>query len=111
MTNCKGERQVDKLEYNVWLLQDTMQFNEANPRAASCLGIAARVGDEEAVRSLLNRGRRIDIGDNRGWTPLHEATAGSNLGCLRLLLKKGIIGIVYMGLMILGRQKYKQQNH
>jgi ankyrin repeat protein len=66
-----------------------MQFNEANPLAASCLGIAARVGNEKAVQKLLRRGRRMDIGDNRGWTPLHEAAAASNIGCLRLLLKKG----------------------
>jgi len=87
-----------------------MQFNEANPRAASCLGIAARVGDEEAVKSLLKRGRRIDIGDNRGWTPLHEAAAGSNLGCLRLLLKKGTSGVACMEFMVLGSQNYTQQN-
>jgi ankyrin repeat protein len=93
VTDCKGERQVDKSECNVKLLQYTMQFNEANPRAASCLGIAARVGDEEAVKSLLKRRRRIDIGDNRGWTPLHEAAAASSIGCLSLLLKKGTIGI------------------
>jgi ankyrin repeat/SOCS box protein 3 len=70
-----------------------MQFNEANPRAASHLGIAARVGDEEAVKSLLKMGRRIDIGDNRGWTSLHEAAAANSIGCLSLLLTKGIIGI------------------
>jgi ankyrin repeat/SOCS box protein 3 len=69
-----------------------MQFNEANPRAASCLGIAARVGNVEAVKSLLKRGRRIDIGDNRGWTPIHEAAAASNVDCLGLLLKKGAVG-------------------
>jgi len=88
-----------------------MQFNEANPKAASCLGIAARVGDEEGVKSLLKRGRRIDIGDNRGWTPLHEAAAGSKLGCLRLLLKKGTGGVAYMEFIMLDGQKYAQQNH
>jgi len=68
-----------------------MQFNEANPLAASCLGIAARVGNEKAVQKLLKRGRRVDVGDNRGWTPLHEAAAACNIGCLHLLLKRGII--------------------
>ncbi|XP_021926529.1 ankyrin repeat and SOCS box protein 3-like isoform X2 [Zootermopsis nevadensis] len=66
-----------------------MQFNEANPLAASCLGIAARVGNEKAVQKLLKGGRHVNIGDNRGWTPLHEAAAASNIGCLHLLLKKG----------------------
>lgn len=66
-----------------------MQFNELYPLSSSSLGIAAREGNEKAVKTFLRSGQRVDIGDNRGWTPLHEATAANNTGCLRLLLKKG----------------------
>jgi ankyrin repeat protein len=73
-----------------------MQFNEANLLAASCLGIAARVGNSEAVEKLLEGGRRVDVGDNRGWTPLHEAAAANNICCLRLLLKRGTTDITVL---------------
>ncbi|XP_069699618.1 ankyrin repeat domain-containing protein 29-like [Periplaneta americana] len=66
-----------------------MQFNEANPLAASNLGVAARIGDEALVERLLRNGRRVDLGDNRGWTPIHEAAAGDHINCLRLLLRRG----------------------
>jgi ankyrin repeat protein len=86
-----------------------MQFNEANPLAASCLGIAARVGNEKAVQKLLKGGRRVDVGDNRGWTPLHEAAAASNIGCLRLLLKKGTtyIAVSYTEIIFQNTLPYK----
>ncbi|XP_023723518.1 ankyrin repeat and SOCS box protein 3 isoform X3 [Cryptotermes secundus] len=66
-----------------------MQFNELYPLSSSSLGIAAREGNENAVKIFLRSGQRVDIGDNRGWTPLHEATAANNIRCLHLLLQKG----------------------
>jgi ankyrin repeat protein len=70
-----------------------MQFNEPYPLSSSALGIAAREGNEKAVKIYLRSGQRMDVGDNRGWTPLHEAAAANNTGCLRLLLKKGNIAV------------------
>lgn len=66
-----------------------MQFNEPNPLAASRLGIAAHIGDENSLLMLLKKGSRIDVGDNRGWNAIHEAAAANHIGCLKLLLKKG----------------------
>jgi ankyrin repeat protein len=70
-----------------------MQFNELYPLSSSSLGNAAREGNEKAVKIFLRSGQRVDIGDNRGWTPLHEAASANNTGCLHLLLKKGTIAI------------------
>jgi ankyrin repeat protein len=85
-----------------------MQFNELYPLSSSSLGIAAREGNEKAVKIFLRSGRRVDIGDNRGWTPLHEAAAANNTGCLRLLLQKGTTAVAVSYIKIIFQNWHSQ---
>ncbi|XP_040467705.1 ankyrin repeat and SOCS box protein 3 isoform X1 [Falco naumanni] len=64
-----------------------MDFTEAYSDRCSAAGLAARRGDAAALRELVAQGYSIDVPDNRGWVPLHEAAAHDSAGCLRLLLQ------------------------
>jgi hypothetical protein len=71
-----------------------MEFNEANPYAASRLALAARVGNENLVTKLLKKGSLkkgspVELKDNRGWNAIHEAVGANQIGCLKLLLENG----------------------
>lgn len=85
-----------------------MQFNELYPQSSSSLGTAAREGNEKAVKIFLRSGQRVDIGDNRGWTPLHEAAVANNTGCLRLLLQKGTTAVAVPYTKIIFHNWYSQ---
>jgi len=39
---------------------------------------------------MLAAGHPVDVADNRGWQPLHDATAGNYTNCLELLLQNGL---------------------
>lgn len=36
-------------------------------------------------------GRAVDVKDNRGWRPIHEAAFNGHPGCLEFLLRQGKI--------------------
>jgi hypothetical protein len=55
---------------------------------ANELASAARVGDLEAVRALLERGATADSKDAEGDTALERAIEGGHLGVLRVLLER-----------------------
>ena len=38
---------------------------------------------------MLCAGHPVDVTDNRGWQPLHEAAAGNYVACLELILQNG----------------------
>ena len=63
-----------------------MDFTEAYQDRCSSIGYAARTGNEVLLTRLIQTGSSVDIKDNRGWTPLHEAAAHDHLRCVQLLL-------------------------
>ncbi|TRZ11283.1 hypothetical protein HGM15179_015801 [Zosterops borbonicus] len=63
-----------------------MDFTEAYSDRCSAVGLAAREGNTEILRELINRGYSIDVPDNRGWLPIHEAAAHNSSECLKLLI-------------------------
>lgn len=64
-----------------------MDFTEAYDDRCSSVGHAAKTGDEELLARLIGSGSNVDIRDNRGWTPLHEAAAHNHIGCVQQLLQ------------------------
>lgn len=66
-----------------------MNFNEQNPLSVSSLSAAVKLNELNVLRDLVNKGRNVNITDNRGWTPLHEAAALNHTECMEILLKAG----------------------
>ncbi|NWI95728.1 ASB3 protein, partial [Pitta sordida] len=64
-----------------------MDFTEAYSDRCSAVGLAAREGNVEILRKLINQEYSIDVPDNRGWVPIHEAAAHNSSECLRLLIR------------------------
>ncbi|XP_015982943.1 ankyrin repeat and SOCS box protein 3 isoform X2 [Rousettus aegyptiacus] len=65
-----------------------MDFTEAYDDTCSTVGLAARKGDVKILRKLLKKGCSIDVADNRGWMPIHEAAYHNSIECLRMLIHK-----------------------
>ncbi|NXT61055.1 ASB3 protein, partial [Chaetops frenatus] len=63
-----------------------MDFTEAYSDRCSAVGLAAREGNIEILRELINRGYSVDVPDNRRWLPIHEAAAHNSSECLKLLI-------------------------
>ncbi|XP_041073393.1 ankyrin repeat and SOCS box protein 3 isoform X3 [Carcharodon carcharias] len=63
-----------------------MDFTEAYSNTCSAAGFAARKGNVELLKALIQKGHSLDIADNRGWCPIHEAATHKSLRCLRLLI-------------------------
>nr|XP_012633250.1 ankyrin repeat and SOCS box protein 3 isoform X1 [Microcebus murinus]XP_012633251.1 ankyrin repeat and SOCS box protein 3 isoform X1 [Microcebus murinus] len=63
-----------------------MDFTEAYSDTCSTVGLAAREGNVKVLRKLLRKGRSIDVADNRGWMPIHEAAYHNSIECLRMLI-------------------------
>ncbi|XP_030345975.1 ankyrin repeat and SOCS box protein 3 [Strigops habroptila] len=64
-----------------------MDFTEAYSDRCSAVGLAAREGNVKVLRKLIKQGYSIDVPDNRGWVPIHEAAARDSSECLRLLVR------------------------
>ncbi|NXQ81286.1 ASB3 protein, partial [Nyctibius grandis] len=64
-----------------------MDFTEAYSDRCSAVGLAAREGNVKMLRKLIKQGYSVDVPDNRGWVPLHEAAAHNSSECLRLLVR------------------------
>lgn len=66
-----------------------MDFTEAYSSTCSTVGLAAREGNVKILRKLLKKGRSVDVADNRGWMPIHEAAYHNSVECLQMLLHTG----------------------
>ncbi|NXJ93323.1 ASB3 protein, partial [Corythaixoides concolor] len=64
-----------------------MDFTEAYSDRCSAVGLAAKEGNIKMLRKLIKQGYSIDVPDNRGWMPIHEAAARNWSECLRLLIR------------------------
>lgn len=65
-----------------------MEFTEAWDDTCSSVGMAARLGKFKDLCRLIQNGYPVDVADNRGWRPLHEAAAlQTDTKCLEELLK------------------------
>ncbi|XP_075452040.1 ankyrin repeat and SOCS box protein 3 isoform X1 [Ascaphus truei] len=67
-------------------LKVEMDFSEAYTDRCSSVGHAARKGDIKSLRKLIKKGCSVDVPDNRGWMPIHEAAFSKSSECLRLLI-------------------------
>ncbi|GFS40882.1 ankyrin repeat and SOCS box protein 3 [Nephila pilipes] len=67
-----------------------MNFAESWSDTCSSVGYATREGNMNLLENLLKEKKPVDVADNRGWRPLHEAAAASpSIDCLEKLLKHG----------------------
>uniref|UniRef100_A0A8D0GFX7 Ankyrin repeat and SOCS box containing 3 n=1 Tax=Sphenodon punctatus TaxID=8508 RepID=A0A8D0GFX7_SPHPU len=64
-----------------------MDFTEAYSDRCSAVGLAAREGNVKSLKKLIKRGYSVDVPDNRGWMPIHEAAFHNSSECLRLLIR------------------------
>ncbi|XP_051470769.1 ankyrin repeat and SOCS box protein 3 isoform X2 [Apus apus] len=64
-----------------------MDFSEAYSDRCSAVGLAAREGNVKMLRKLIKQGYSVDVADNRGWMPIHEAAARNSSACLRVLVR------------------------
>ncbi|KYO23584.1 hypothetical protein Y1Q_0002230 [Alligator mississippiensis] len=67
-------------------LHEKMDFTEAYSDRCSTVGLAAREGNIKILRKLIRQGYSVDVPDNRGWMPIHEAAAHNSSECLKLLI-------------------------
>ncbi|XP_036118049.1 ankyrin repeat and SOCS box protein 3 isoform X2 [Molossus molossus] len=67
-----------------------MDFTEAYSDTCSTVGLAAREGNVKVLRKLLKKGRSVDVADNRGWMPIHEAAYHNSIECLRMLIHAAV---------------------
>ncbi|XP_026987459.1 ankyrin repeat and SOCS box protein 3 isoform X2 [Sagmatias obliquidens] len=67
-----------------------MDFTEAYSDTCSTVGLAAREGNVKVLRKLLKNGRSVDVADNRGWMPIHEAAYHNSIECLRMLIRAAV---------------------
>ncbi|XP_043367847.1 ankyrin repeat and SOCS box protein 3 isoform X3 [Dermochelys coriacea] len=63
-----------------------MDFTEAYSDRCSSVGLAAREGNVKNLRKLIKQGYSVDVPDNRGWMPIHEAAFHNSSECLKLLI-------------------------
>ncbi|NWH57008.1 ASB3 protein, partial [Geococcyx californianus] len=63
-----------------------MDFTEAYSDRCSVMGLAVREGNVKMLRKLIKQGYSIDVADNRGWMPIHEAAAHNFSECLSVLV-------------------------
>ncbi|CAO1361983.1 unnamed protein product [Diamesa serratosioi] len=62
---------------------------DRNERGETPLHIAAKKGDSESIRKLLDQGINPNTSDFAGWTPLHEAANHGHYNVAVILVKAG----------------------
>lgn len=68
-----------------------MDFTIGHLDRCSNVGLAARIGDIDLLERLVSNSALLDVPDNRGWLPIHEAAFGNHYQFLqRLLDRKGM---------------------
>lgn len=64
-----------------------MDFTEVWSNTRSTVSVAVVSSDVVALKEMIDSGKPVDVQDNRGWRPLHEAVAaGCSVEVLDLLL-------------------------
>uniref|UniRef100_A0A023GLC2 Alpha-latrotoxin n=1 Tax=Amblyomma triste TaxID=251400 RepID=A0A023GLC2_AMBTT len=64
-----------------------MDFTEVWNNTRSTVSVAVVSSDVTALKEMIDSGKPVDVQDNRGWRPLHEAAAaGCSVEALDLLL-------------------------
>ncbi|KAK2147854.1 hypothetical protein LSH36_534g01002 [Paralvinella palmiformis] len=66
-----------------------MLFEETTCFPCSTVAQAARHGRLDEIERLVAEDHPVDVADNRGWRPIHEAAHGSYIDCLQYLLEIG----------------------
>ncbi|XP_070576697.1 ankyrin repeat and SOCS box protein 3-like [Ptychodera flava] len=62
-----------------------MDFNETYEDTVSSIGKAARLGNAKLLKKLIKSGKSINVRDNRGWSPLHQAAYDGHTQCIKIL--------------------------
>ena len=60
-----------------------------NAKGETKLQVAVIEGKLSVVRSLINQGYSVNVRDNNGWTPLHEAANHGHVEICKLLIENG----------------------
>eukprot|EP00058_Branchiostoma_floridae_P024548 XP_002610038.1 hypothetical protein BRAFLDRAFT_99992 [Branchiostoma floridae] len=63
-----------------------MDFTEVYEDTCSTAAVVVRLGDTNVLRGLIENDRDLEVPDNRGWRPLHEAAHADQQDCLKMLL-------------------------
>jgi hypothetical protein len=63
-------------------------INQKNFGGATALHIAAREGNLEIAKILIENGANVNAADNEGWTPLMRSSLAANRDIVELLLSK-----------------------
>ncbi|XP_074256279.1 ankyrin repeat and SOCS box protein 3 isoform X1 [Saimiri boliviensis] len=82
----RKQRKMNVLSLPYMELVKQMDFTEAYVDTCSTVGLAAREGNVKVLRKLLRNGRSVDVADNRGWMPIHEAAYHNSVECLQMLI-------------------------
>ncbi len=73
-----------------WVTSSWIQLELSRPALNQALLRAARDGEVETVKSLLDRGADINVQDDKwGTTPLMEAADGGHIEVIKLLITRG----------------------
>ncbi|CAH1262959.1 ASB2 [Branchiostoma lanceolatum] len=67
-----------------------MDFTEVYEDTCSTAAVVVRLGDTNVLRGLIENDRDLEVPDNRGWRPLHEAAHADQQDCLKMLLDAGV---------------------
>jgi len=65
-------------------------INQKNIGGATALHLAARVGNLEVVKILVDGGAKLNIKDNEGWTPIMRAVVAGNVNVISYLLDNNV---------------------
>lgn len=67
-------------------------INQKNFGGATALHVAAREGNTEIAKTLIENGADVNVVDNEGWTPLMRASLAGNKDIVALLLQRDAQG-------------------
>lgn len=63
------------------------------------VNVASREGNNKQMLILIKQGGAVDVMDNRGWRPLHEAAHGNHTECMQTLLDQEEVDINWVSFM------------
>lgn len=78
-----------------------MNFSESYPDSSSSVALAARSGNLDELKRLVELGRNVQAQDNRGWRALHEAAFWNHADCLQFLVQLGSISLLNQVLILI----------